>query len=374
MNKNNYWLIGGVLLAALILLTFLAPQNNSGEMQKVWRGWPGVAAFRPYALAQDFLQAHGIALKVEDHPRGSFPPDDADALLLKTSDNALSETQRERLHDWVEAGGLLILEADHAAGETFGIKWQTLDPAEEGYRWQQLQIKTPVRRHIEYRGAGKTYKSASGKTLALDITVGRGRVVALAHDFTLWANRDRYITPNTPAADAPVPLAQGDNAAYLHSLLQERKQALLVEDGIPGGDRPPWQWKLPSAQWWPLIASAALLLIAFLYYSGRRFGTLLQPAAGNAGNIARHLQAAGGYWAGERDGYAYLCEQVRQRLAADLASKQRYYPDRAAQLADLAARSGMNVAAIEALLDTTPHDENSFIDHMNTIEQLRRTL
>ena len=258
------------------------------------------------------------------------------------------------------------------------MKWQTLTPEEDGYLWHgrdgALQITTPVKQYIESSGTGNAYPGKSGKTLALESAVGSGHVIAFAHDFGLWTNRADAVYIGKPAAAAPVPLAQGDNAAFLHELLQDKKHALLVRGSLPG-EHPPWQWSWPGARWWPLIASGVLLLVALLYYWGRRFGTLRPPPAGNAGDIARHLQAAGSYWAADRDGYSFLGEQVRTRLLADIEARQCHYPDRAAQLADMASRSGMSEAEIEALLATrVPRSEDDFIDYMIAVAQIRRTL
>lgn len=379
MNKR-FWLISGLLAMALLLLWTLTPpqKTGTGAKEKVWRGWPGLAAARPYALAQDFLRDRGIELVVDDHPRGDFPPADVDVLLLENSNKALSEKQQTRLHNWVEAGGLLLLESGHPLGEVFDVKWQTLTPEEDGYLWHgrdgALQITTPVKQYIESSGTGNAYPGKSGKTLALESAVGSGHVIAFAHDFGLWTNRADAVYIGKPAAAAPVPLAQGDNAAFLHELLQDKKHALLVRGSLPG-EHPPWQWSWPGARWWPLIASGVLLLVALLYYWGRRFGTLRPPPAGNAGDIARHLQAAGSYWAADRDGYSFLGEQVRTRLLADIEARQCHYPDRAAQLADMASRSGMSEAEIEALLATrVPRSEDDFIDYMIAVAQIRRTL
>ena len=270
-----------------------------------------------------------------------------------------------------------MLESGHAAGEAFGLKWQTLEEKSDGFTWHTrdgntLYIITPVARRLDYSGTATAHKDADGNTVALELAVGRGRVVALGHDFGLWANRAAFAYPGQTAKDAPVPLAQGDNAAYLHDLLQNQKQALLIQGGLPG-ERPPWHW--PGARWWPLMATAALALIALLYYHGRRFGTLLLPPAGAARDIARHLRAAGGYWADNRDGYTFLGEQVQMRLAADLAAGQHHYPDRAAQLADLADKSGISAATIETLLTAqVPSDEPEFTAYMTAIARLRSTM
>ena len=89
MNKR-FWLISGLLAMALLLLWTLTPpqKTGTGAKEKVWRGWPGLAAARPYALAQDFLRDRGIELVVDDHPRGDFPPADVDVLLLENSKRA----------------------------------------------------------------------------------------------------------------------------------------------------------------------------------------------------------------------------------------------------------------------------------------------
>ena len=70
MNKR-FWLISGLLAMALLLLWTLTPpqKTGTGAKEKVWRGWPGLAAARPYALAQEFLRDRGIELVVDDHPR-----------------------------------------------------------------------------------------------------------------------------------------------------------------------------------------------------------------------------------------------------------------------------------------------------------------
>ena len=68
---------------------------------------------------------------------------------------------------------------------------------------------------------------------------------------------------------------------------------------------------------------------------GRRFGNAAptDQQAKQRVTFARHLQAAGSYWAADRDGYSFLGEQVRTRLLADIEARQCHYPDRAAQLA-----------------------------------------
>ena len=98
-------------------------------------------------------------------------------------------------------------------------------------------------------------------------------------------------------------------------------------------------------------------------------------AVGTGNDIARHLRAAGGYWADNRDGYTFLGEQVQMRLAADLAAGQHHYPDRAAQLADLADKSGISAATIETLLTAqVPSDEPEFTAYMTAIARLRSTM
>ena len=105
--KQRFWLIGGLLVVALLLLLkFMPQQPGSGMKESVWRGWPGMAAVRPYALAQDFLQERGIELVVDDQPRGEFPPADKDALLLEKNSKRACATGWKRVAFWYWKAGI----------------------------------------------------------------------------------------------------------------------------------------------------------------------------------------------------------------------------------------------------------------------------
>ena len=65
--KPRAGIIAAALIVALLLLaTFLPAHDGSGTREQVWRGWPGTAAHRPYALAQDFLRERGTELELAD--------------------------------------------------------------------------------------------------------------------------------------------------------------------------------------------------------------------------------------------------------------------------------------------------------------------
>ena len=387
MDKRLMLFLGLLLAGALAGVMLWGGARTGGSkgvqtQERIWRGWQGNDR-HPFALARDMLARDGIAMYFYRH-KEAFPGTH-DALLLE--DALYGEAQKQEVVAWVESGGLLLLPVHHDLAEAFAVRFaeEDLPEADDRLQWTtregtRLYPHTAVDARLELNkaliGRPRTGVYANGRLFAVRADYGKGGVVVLGHDFSLWHNQgDVQAGDYAVEGVAHVPLAEGDNAAYLHDLLEGRRSVLVVEKGRLRRLSAAWQWSWPDREWWPLLFVAGLLVAGFLWHHGRRFGPL-QPAPYHGGSdIERHLRAAGAYWAEEQGGYAWLADKVRGHILAQLRERKRHYPDEAALLADVAQKSGVPERFLRLLAEgVAVRNEQDFLRFMGYIESIRRVL
>lgn len=377
MHKRLKIVLVAVLLGSIAGIWLLLPREHGGAWQeeRIWRGWSG-ARKQPYALATDMLARHNIILHL--HRRGEAFPGGHDALLLEYT--ALSDEERQAVRNWVNAGGRLILPARHPLAADFGIHWKTdaID-TDSPLHWPSrggitLHPHTLLAAEIDMADGKRVLRAGTngdGRRFAVEISAGRGSVIALGVYFELWRNTS-FLKPGDVVVEGwpGVPLAEGDNAAFLHDVLSGKQSALLIPHHPPAP-----AYARPDATWWPLYAALLLFALAFVWHYGRRFGPLLPAADDGARDIEHHLQAAGDYWAQDEGGYGHIASRVRDHIRAQLQQRRHHYPDEAAMLADIAQQSGLPLPALNAALQDTPvRDEAAFVQFMIHIEHIRSVL
>ncbi len=132
--------IGVVLISILgvLLVAFLA-FGVVWEEDEIDIGYGPTAQRNHFLAAELFLEARGIDTETV---RGldlldELPPT-GDLIIMSSSRRSLSERRRERLIEWIDAGGALIVLADEAQGGEGGAG---LDPLLDAYGIQLIELE-----------------------------------------------------------------------------------------------------------------------------------------------------------------------------------------------------------------------------------------
>ncbi len=201
-----------------------------------------------------------------------------------------------------------------------------------------------------------------------------GVVTVFAHDIDIWANEESYLKflSGMPTDEELVPVARGDNAAYLHDLLSDDSEVLLVRGDVWGSNET--DWRLPAAKWWAFLCAFALAVLAILWFYGRRFGSLLEVDNKYVSDMSQHLQAAGQYWE-DKNSYGWLAQNARKRLQVDLQTQKQRVGDDEKLVKEIAARCRQPLQVISHVLNgDLPQTEADFVQFMAVVEEIRMVL
>ncbi len=354
-----------VLLGGAFLLLFERVE------EEIETGPLGAARGNPLLAAERLLSRLGVpAASVRGPLR--LPPTDH-ALLLLTSRRTLGPARAQRLLDWVDAGGHLILTPRAAAAEE-------ADPllAPLGVEVQRPDAKgTEVVSLRAAPGAGEHRVALPrGPRLAPGSTPPG--YAAGPEDAAVLLRYRRQQGWITVLADAGAlrndQLGEHQHAAFLWSL--------ATAPGRPAGawlvyrDQPPSLGVLLARRAWMVLASTALLLAVWLWRRGARFGPMLRPPEAGRRSLGEHLEASGRFlW--ERGETETLVEGTRQAL---LRQAERRHPGwgelpEARRVKLLAELSGVPGGVLDGALhhpvDDTPDRLTRVV---TTLEKVRRSL
>ena len=106
------WLMGALVVLLSVAAWVWFERNFERQLREVPTGWSPAAKRNPFLAAEHFLRRVGI--EVESVPgrdllRDLPPPGD---LLVVNGLDALNAERRQRLRDWLERGGRLLVEAE----------------------------------------------------------------------------------------------------------------------------------------------------------------------------------------------------------------------------------------------------------------------
>jgi hypothetical protein len=323
--------LAGFVGLSLLLAHFSVPQNTDTLLRRASTFFTDPSGAR--AL---FLVTRELFPRVEQwrRPLQFLPePDEASTLFLAGPQRPLGFDEAEHLERWLANGGqLILLSADGwrmrpqpAAGEpdqsapapagTAGERGSDsfLKRWEPSLKWTRAarDIRTATGSgesigadgivlgwHVGFRSTGnaKVIASAGAIPLAVETSVGRGRIVAIAD----------------PAMASNAALRRSDNSVWLLGLMAERSGTVLFDEYHHGFGQKrgsmelsriflatPWGWVLLQ------IAAAGLL---YAFFCRRRFGRIREPLAVERSSPIELIAARAGIFRAA----------AAQRLAADL--------------------------------------------------------
>lgn len=306
----------------------------------------------------DTLRALGVDVTVGDVP----PPAGATGLLLS---DALTDTDREALRDWVQAGGVLVLAdpfsslAPELAGSAaVGFTSPALEPACDSPLVADVQRVTAEGGFVYDLpgGAGGCFPRNDGHWLA-DVPTGAGRLIA---------------------AGSPLPFTNAELLADDHAVLAARlltaagnRVHVLQGGAVAGGGRPLLDLVPRSAL--VALAQGVLAFVVFAAWRARRLGApisepqpVVLPASETvvaAGNLLQRADATQAAAAALRDD---LLSTLRDTLGlpADLQGRD---------LIDVvAARSSLPARRVAGVLAAPPPaDRAALVAYAQQVEALR---
>ena len=359
-GRSGVWLLTG--LGAILITAGLAwfLQNFERRSQEIDTGYSAAARRNPFLAAERILARLDVPVESvsgRDLLRDLPPADDT---LVVNGLGALNLERRGALHEWIEHGGRLIVEAMTLWDETepaggrgdafldrYGVRLRQIADMQNGAIPDDEVVATidmdgyphPVtvgfaaRYYLEDTSGEATGGIVTGEYLRLaQYQIGEG-VLTVSSD-------NRFLT-NPHIGDH-------DNALFLSLLAlppDEGKVWLLYDSGMPWIGALLWR-HAPFA-----VISFLCLTGLFLWHQGGRLGPLLPSPAGDRRDLLAHLQASADFlW---RHGQtSRLTELTRERVER---AWLRHNPslrelDHAARAAWISERAGLALGDVRRTL------------------------
>ena len=371
---------------ALILALILAVAgaggywfNHNFEKQRTEKdiGFQGEARDNDLLAAQRYFQSFNMAARSVEG-LALLPPNTA-TLIIPGARYEMGAGEAQRLRNWVEAGGHLLVVPSAAFNTSDERQDLLLDPLGVGVNpiedpqtggivdvdwpgsndFMTIQTNAYVRLSLgaEHAPVVLSLADEDGPYL-IRLRIGQGVVTVLSNA--------KFLTNYN--------LRNNDHAIYLWRVAQldetKRPVWLVYSDGMPSLP----SWLLQHA--WSALLAASVLLILWLWAASRRFGPLRAIAPLARRRLLDHIDASGRFlWRagqGER-----LLKGVRQALYralelrhpawAGIASHDLY--QRLAETSDLPYETVQG-----ALLYTDHGNEHDFTHAIQTLERIRKSL
>ncbi len=278
MSRRFWWVL--LTLLALLLVSGLAlwlSQHLVQRDEEVYAGYGEAAQRNPVYAADRLLTRLGRTVhSVRRLDDISDPLNPADTVLLAIPTYALSAADSQRLLEWAQQGGHLIIGVQHEQEPGQGLD-HLLNAFQ--VRSHRVEATTSDPEPITLNDAALPLQVRFQSDLRLNdapwlsIRRGRGRVTLLS-DLGLFDNRR---------------LADHDHADFLWALLQHNPGGavwLQYRRLTPALAQLLWQHA-----WMPLLGLTLTLLAALWHYS-RRLGPVLAPRASEPRRLVDHLQAS----------------------------------------------------------------------------------
>lgn len=333
-------------------------------------GYQGEARGNPFLAAERLFTRLGAPSRTLPFGPSTLPPADH-ALLLVSPVRSVSAEQAQAIVAWVQEGGRLLVALDDAPSLDPILRHWGVTATEAPDAGGPEVLQVPLR---------------GGKPARAEIP--RGRRLATTRD-------DAQIEVRTEAGVAFVryPAGQG-SVTFLSDSTFLSNEGIGLHDHAAlawalvrgGGDPPAGVWlavrdtvptlaQMLTRHAWMALASGAVLIAAWLWAAGSRFGPRLPEPAHGRRSLLEHIEASGEFlW---RTGRGWdLVQYARQALLHRVEVREpawlRLPPHELAQR--LAAGSGLPASRIDRALHGDVSITSDLVTALQTLETLRRTL
>ena len=372
-----------VVIAALVALVGVGlyvglPRLFVPVTEEIEVGYRGEARLNPLLAAQRLYTRLGAPARTLPGEIRVPPP--GYALVLVSPRRTLSRARVAALLRWLRDGGRLVLTPGDAPSADpllahFGVRLKTPAPGQrEAAAPAPLEtVLLPLRgkakparleiprapRLIDGREAADLRVETSSGACLLRFREGKGQATVVSD--AAFLENDR--------------IGELDHAEIAWALVQK------AEEGPPRGvwiavrDEPPSLARLLGRHAAAALLSAAVLLAAWLWQTGARFGPLLPDPPRDRRSLLEHVEASGEYLL--RAGRAGdLAAAARQALLHRIEVREPAWaklppPELAARLA---AVSGLPVSRVAEALAGAVTGAADLVPVVQTLETLRRSL
>ncbi|HKH45726.1 MAG TPA: DUF4350 domain-containing protein [Thermoanaerobaculia bacterium] len=357
-----------LLLAALAALWFFTAFERVEQDVEV--GYQGAARANPFLAAERLFTRLGAPARTLAAEPPGMPPADH-ALLLVSPARSLSSGQFAKIFDWVRRGGRLLVALDEAP---------SIDPI---LRHWSVEVSEPP-------------EAGGPEVFEVTLREGTKATVEILQARRLKVTRkDTQVQMGSPAGLAFVRYAEGAgsvtflaDAGFLSNghIGQHDHAALAWALVRAGGDAPAGVWlavrdevptlaQLLAQNAWMALASGGLLIAAWLWSAGARFGPLVPDPPRGRRSLLEHVEASGDFlWRTGRG--SELVQGARQALFDRIDVREPGW--RSLPAADLVQRLAAGARLPAARIDralygavTAPAD---LVQALQTLETVRRSL
>jgi hypothetical protein len=389
MKDRGFHLVVGVAVAALV--GFLAWRlHDSFEKVEVDQdvGFQGEARVNPLLAVERLYSGMGLQARTLPGALDTLPPTDY-ALLLVSPRRAISGKRLSDLKDWVHRGGRLVVALDEAPSldpllSWFGVhvvtakekddkekkdRTRKADKQEDGEKVATETLEMPSRsgkvrvqvallpRLVDERGLANFSLGSTGGQFLLRFFDGAGRVILLS-DASFLTNDHIGQPDHARAAWAVVNAKEPPKGVWI-----------VIREDLPS------LAGLLARHAGAASASGLLLLVAWLWSAGARFGPIAPDPPRDRRSLLEHIEAAGDLLLRVGRGED-LVQSVREALLRRVEIREPEWSKLppADLVARLAAVSGLTPRRVDAALCGSVDGPGDLTLAVETLEILRRAL
>lgn len=333
-------------------------------------GFKGEARRNPYLAAERLIARMGLAARGAKLPSElrDLPPEAT--LVLPDNRAGITPDVRERLLEWVEAGGHLIIE-----DESYRLPDPLLD-ALEVTREATEQTAAPGAIEVRLPHAPQPMRVEMHSAQTVDAPDAMVRVTGEVATHLLHFSRGggRVTVLNDLAFMRNAGIGAHDHAEFLWQLVRFQPRSATVVFFNSAAGLSLWRWLTDNAP--AALAAGVALAALWLWRIAPRFGPAAPDPEPGRRRLLDHLRASGRFqWAA--GGAARLAESARDtalrrigRALPDFAGL-----DRAEREQRLAEAFGLDAAdarrVLSPLQNATPHD---FLNAMRAYQRIHERL
>ena len=375
--------VAGLLVVLCVALFFLLFERVEEEVEV---GFQGAARTNPFlAVERLFTRLGAPARTLAASPTVLPPPDHA--LLLLSPVRSLSEERFAQILDWVRKGGKLIVTPDEAP---------SLDPI---LRHWSVQVAADPEAADPEAAEAEAAEADAGDPEIFEVPLLEGvqaRVEMPRTRRLVIERKDTQVEKGTEAGLAFVRYAEGegtvtfladagfltnegigqhDHAALAFALIRGANTKVPAGVWIAIRDEVPTLGQLLARHAWMALASCALLIAAWLWSAGTRFGPLLPDPPRGRRSLLEHVEASGDFlWRTGRGDE--LLQGARQALLHRIDVREPGWSRLPAPelIQRLSTGARLPAARVDRALHGSAATPADLVHALQTLETLRRTL